>query len=475
MVEILEKAEVRAFPLAPKNPLPLWRQLKAARAYIEGVQALVDAGGPISRIVLGPKWLLPNIVLISSPPGARDLLGRTDEVSDRGRDRTMVEMRALMGGNLLNLPHQRWLPRRRTLQPMFTKQRVPRYAGHMAAAAQGVVDGWRDGAFVDLDTECRQLTLRALGRSVLGLDLDERADEVGRSLRTSLTWVADRGARPINPPRWVPTRSQRAARRANDRLHRLAAEILHAVRTDPDRDAPLVRSLIEAIDPQTGRPLTDDEICHELVLFMLAGHDTTSTTLTYALWSLGHDRGLQERVRAEVAALGERALTPDDVAELGFTVRVLHEALRLCPPAAGTMRTPTRDIVVDGHRVDAGSIAIVSFYAMHRDPALWEDPLRFDPDRFLPERSKGRSRWQYLPFGGGPRSCIGDHFAMLEATLALATIIRAAEIESLGLDFPLETPFTVVAAAPIRARVLSAGASAAALRGASRSALAPTV
>ena len=155
---------------------------------------------------------------------------------------------------------------------------------------------------------------------------------MGRALRASLIWVADRAARPVNPPRWLPTRGQRAARRANDTLHRLAAEILHAVRVDPDRDAPLVRALIEAIDPETGRPLTDDEICHELVLFMLAGHDTTSTTLTYALWSLGHHRDIQERVRAEVAALGERALTPDDVPELGLTVRVLHEALRLCPP-----------------------------------------------------------------------------------------------------------------------------------------------
>ena len=122
----------------------------------------------------------------------------------------------------------------------------------------------------------------------------------------------------MNPPRWLPTRGQRAARRANDTLHRLAAEILHAVRVDPDRDAPLVRALIEAIDPETGRPLTDDEICHELVLFMLAGHDTTSTTLTYALWSLGHHRDIQERVRAEVAALGERALTPDDVPGLAL-------------------------------------------------------------------------------------------------------------------------------------------------------------
>lgn len=457
MVEILENSDIGSFPLAPKNPLPYRRQLKAARSYIDGFQELLDAGGPITRLTLAPRWLLPPAVVIATPQGAHDVLSRNDAVVDRGRVRSMVEMRALMGGNLLNLPHERWLPRRRALQPMFTKHQVPRYAGHMAAAAQSVVDGWRDGASVDLDAECRRLTLRALGHSVLGLGLDDRADEIGWALRTSLAWVADRATRPINAPRWMPTKGQRTARRANRTLHRLAAEILRTVRADANREAPLVRALIEAVDPETGRPLTDDEICHELVLFMLAGHDTTSTTLSYALWSLGHDRGLQERVRAEVAALGERVLTPDDVGRLGLTVRVLHEALRLCPPAAGTVRSPNCDLVVDGHRVEAKSFAVVSFYAIHRDPTLWEDPLRFDPDRFLPERSKGRNRWQYLPFGGGPRSCIGDHFAMLEATLALATVVRSSEIESLSIDYPLETPFTVVAAAPIRARVLATG------------------
>jgi cytochrome P450 len=466
MVEVPASIEARNLRLAPRNPLRFWRQIKALRDFIDGFQALLDAGGPITRMALAPKWLLPTVVLIASPQGARDLLSRTDDVADRGRARPMVEMRALMGGNLLNLPHEHWLPRRRALQPILTKRQVPRYAGHVAAAAQQVIDGWRDGAFVDLDNECRNLTLRTLGRSVFGVDLDHRADEMGGALRVSMQWVADRVTRPVNAPRWLPTRGQRAARRSNDTLHRLAAEILHAVRADPDREAPLVRALIDAIDPQTSRPLTDDEICHELVLFMIAGHDTTSTTLTFALWSLGHDRDIQDRVRAEIAKLGNRVLTPDDVAELGLTVRVLQEALRLCPPSAGTVRSPTRDIVVDGYRVEAKTIAFVSFYAMHRDPALWVDPLRFDPDRFLPESSKTRNRWQYLPFGGGPRSCVGDHFAMLEATLALATIIRAAEIESIDLEFPLETPLTMVAAKSIRARVLGVGLSKPALRGA---------
>jgi cytochrome P450 len=453
MLEAPESTDVAKLPLAPKNPLPYRHQLTALRSMTDGFQELLDAGGPVTRIVLGPKWLFPTVVLVASPQGARDVLGRSDEIADRAGATMAIQMRRLMGGNLLVLPHHQWLPRRRTLQPMFTKLRVRRYAGHMAAAAQTLVDGWRDGATVDLDTECRALTLRALGRSVLGLDLDARADTVGPALRTALTWVADRCTRPVNLPQWVPTPGQRRARRANATLHQLAAEILAVVRADPDREAPLVRALIDAVDPQTGQPLSDDDICHELVLFILAGHDTTSTTLTYSLWALGQHPDIQDRVFDEVCALGDRPLTPDDVPRLGHTVRVLHEALRLCPPGAGTPRLLNKDLAVDGYRLEAGTMAVVSFYAMHRDPELWDDPLTFDPDRFLPERSQGRSRWQYLPFGGGPRSCIGDHFAMLEATLALATIVRAARIESLNDDFPLATPFTVVAAEPIDARV----------------------
>jgi cytochrome P450 len=453
MLEAPEAIDVAELPLAPKNPLRYRHQLKALRSLIDGHQELLDAGGPVTRVVLGPKWLFPAAVLIASPQGARDVLGRADEIADRGGVTSTVQMRRLMGGNLLDLPHHEWLPRRRALQPMFTKQRVPRYAGHMAAAAQALVDGWRDDVTVDLDTECRALTLRALGRSVLGVDLDARADTVGPALRTALSWIADRALRPVNLPQWVPTPGQQRARRANATLHQLAAEILAAVRADPDRDAPLVRALLAAADPHTGQPLSDDDICHELVLFILAGHDTTSSTLTYSLWALGHHPAIQDRVFDEVSALGDRPLTPDDVPRLGHTVRVLHEALRLCPPAAGTPRMLNKDLAVDGYRVEAGTMAVVSFYAMHRDPYLWDRPLTFDPDRFLPERSRGRSRWQYLPFGGGPRSCIGDHFAMLEATLALATIIRGARIESLKDDFPLATPFTVVAAEPVDARV----------------------
>jgi cytochrome P450 len=153
-----------------------------------------------------------------------------------------------------------------------------------------------------------------------------------------------------------------------------------------------------------------------------------------------------------VAELGDHALSSDDIGRLGYTVQVLHEALRLCPPAPTGSRIATRDAEVDGFRVPAGTMVALGRMAVQRDPALWHDPLTFDPDRF-DQQAEGRDRWQYLPFGGGPRSCIGDHFAMLEATLALAAIIRRFEISSLEEDFPLAVPFTMVAGGPIRARV----------------------
>lgn len=452
MVEI-DSRPVTELPLAPRNPLPYFEQVRCLRSFVDGMQRLRDAGGPVTRIVLGPRWMLPQALLVTSPQGAHDVLSRPDSVADRGGSRNMRELQRLMGGNLLDLTHDRWLPRRRTLQPLFTKKHVPRFAGHMAGAAQSVADSWADGATVDLDRACRALTLRALGRLVFGVDLDERAEDVGPALRTSLSWVSDRSVRPVNLPQWVPTPAQRKARAGNATLHRLGTEILAEVRADPDRDAPLVRALAEARDPETGRDLTDAEISDELVLFMLAGHDTTSTTLCYSLWALGRNPEIQDRVHAEVSALGDRELTTDDVGKLTYTVWVLHEALRLCPPGAATTRMLNEDIVVDGYRAEAGTIAIVNFYVMHRNPALWDNPERFDPERFSPERSVGRNRWQYLPFGGGPRSCIGDHFAMLEATLALATIVRAVFVESQHADFPVETPFTVIAAGPVPARV----------------------
>jgi cytochrome P450 len=447
----VENVELSALPSAPKNPLSYWQTVRAVRSLHFGVEQLREAGGPVSRFSLGPRWLMPPVVLATSPQGIRDILGRKDDYVEK----TVVhhEMRHLLGGNLFDLLHDEWLPRRRALQPVFTKRHVRQFGGHMSQAAEMVAARWPDGDEVDLDAQCRTLTMRALGRSVLGLDLDDRAEAVAEPMQAALKYIADRALRPVRAPRWLPTPARRRAREATAALRQLALEILQACREDPERDAPLVRALIAATDPVTGQSLSDSDICDELIVFMIAGHDTTATALAYALWALGRHPHLQERVVEEVAQLGDRELTPDDMSQLSYTIQVLHEALRLCPPGATGARIAMRDVEIDGYRVEAGTMLLFGIMSVQRDSLYWDSPLTFDPDRFSPENSKGRDRWQYLPFGGGPRSCIGDHFAMLEATLALATMVRRVEIHSLEDDFPVATPFTTVAAEPIRARV----------------------
>jgi cytochrome P450 len=159
MVETVEKPPLASLPLPPKNPLPYRERLKAARALATGPELLRDAGGPVTRVVLGPKWLAPEMVFISSPKGARDLRGRRD--ADRGTLSWMAELRRVVGGNLLNLVHDEWLPRRRALQPIFSKQRVTQFTGHIADATEHISWRWPEMGDVDLAEEIRALTLCA--------------------------------------------------------------------------------------------------------------------------------------------------------------------------------------------------------------------------------------------------------------------------------------------------------------------------
>jgi cytochrome P450 len=444
-------SDVNTLPLAPKNPLPLKDLLKLVRRLDTGQVTIRDAGGPVTRIQFGPKKLFPPIVAVFSPNAMRDVLGRTDALSERCIIHN--EVRDVAGDSLFVLPNEQWRPRKRALQPVFTRHNVRTFGGHMSGAAQKFVDRWFDGAEIDLDVECRTVAMASLGRSILGVDLNERAETIARCMHVASSYAADRALRPVRAPRWLPTPARRRARAAVAAMRVITDEMIAACRADPRRDAPLVQALLAATDPETGQPLSDADISNDLLLFMLAGHDTTATALTYSLWILGHHPDVQQRVAAEAAALGDRELTPEDVPRLGYTTQVLHEALRLCPPAAGVARLATRDIAVDGYRVEAGSLIAVGLYGLHHDPALWDRPLDFDPDRFSPENDKARDRWQFLPFLGGGRPCIGEHFARLETTLALATIVRAVQIRSLDRDFQCEVPFTTVAKGPIRVRV----------------------
>ncbi len=445
-----DATDVRRLPPAPDVPLSLRERIAAIQVAHSGCETFRDAGGPVTTVRIAPKWMMPPIIAVTSPQGARDVLTATYPAVDRDFP-FMTEQQKLNGGSLLNFSHREWVGRRRMLQPVFTTARIAELNGQMYDIAADAATSWRDGSEIDLDQESRRITMRVLGRTIMGFEPGSYTDELVDPLRRISKYIADRGRAPVKLPSWVPTRERRFAVKFNKVAHDLAAQILRDCRTDPELSAPLVRAMMEARDPETSEPLTDEEICHELVIFLASGLETTATTLTYALWSLGRHPDIYDRVAAEVSSVDEAALRTNPRSQLPYTVSVIQEALRLGGPTPGVMRIARQDMAVDGFRVEAGSMLLVGVYAMHRDPELWNRPLEFDPDRFGAGRS--RMQWQFLPFGGGPRSCIGEFFALTAATLELASIVRHCRLTSRESTFPITAPLTIVPDGPIPALV----------------------
>lgn len=438
-------------PLPPRVDLPVRERIRCLREFHTGGALLQQRFGPVCRLDL-PVPGVPTLFFVSSPAGAHDVLANRDGSLDKtGKVHTEARF---FGINSFNMAHAEWTPRRRTVQPVFTKQHVESYAGHMSAVAAERAVAWNDRG-IDLDHEMRHLTLDVLGRSLFGVALGTvAARRLEAAVPRMLGYVTGRITNPASVPAGMPTPARRRARNALAVIQDVVEDAMAGYRRDPaGSPAELIRLLHEARDPETGATLSDEEIRDELIAFLIAGHDTTATTLTYALWQLGHQPDLQDAVAAEVAALGHDRIQAPDLHSLPLTTRVLYEAMRLCPAAPAVGRRVVRDTVVDGYLVPAGSEILLSIYALHRDPAAWKDPLEFDPDRFLPERSEERDRWQYLPFGGGPRKCVGANFAMLEAVIGLATLVRHVRVQSLLPTFETALPFTMTAAGEVPARV----------------------
>ena len=439
-------------PLPPRVPGGMRDHVEKLTYNHHTAVRLVEEGSTVSYLAFGPERLgarlAPRVALVTSARGAHDVLAGADGAVDKLG--AMYESFCALSPNVFNLPHERWVPRKRALQPVFTKPRTREYAASISGVAAEAGPVWAEAGVLDVQEHARRLTTEILGQSLLGRELGSQADLLATAFEDITGYVLWRGTVPLAPPLWMPTPGKRRYRAAEHAVLELCGEALDEARRTGGEGAPLLRRLLEATDPVTGDPLTEDQRRNDLMTFMLAGHDTTASTLTYALWQLGRHPQWQDKVAAEATALGRSELTPADVERLPSAVHVLHEAMRLCPPAPNAVRQTVRDVAVDGFRIPAGWVLLVSIYALHRDPAVWEDAEKFDPSRWT--RPHTRSRWQYLPFSGGQRKCIGDHFAMLEATIALASLVRDLVLTPVD-DFEMEFAFTARSAGPVRMQV----------------------
>lgn len=373
--------------------------------------------GPIVRIDVGPKTLF----VVNSPGLIQELL-----VGSKSRDMKkglLFEKLKLLGGVALPMADgEQHLQRRRLMQPAFHRAKVHEYVETMRDAAQTAIGGWSDGATLDIKAETRLIAQGVIMSVTLSSDPEvAEARLILDSVDTIFKAALQRALFPMAVLERLPTRRNRQVRHAARILRTAVGKIVREHRVDPDAYDDVVSLLLAAHD-ESGAPLPDDEILSEITGLMAAGGETTAVVLAWLFHELGRNPDLERRLHDEVdAALAGNPPTAEHFPQLSFTRRLVQETLRLyCPPWIITRQT-TAPMRLGNFSLPAGANLIYSPYTLHRDPDLYPDPLRFDPDRWLegrPQPPKGA----YIPFGAGKRQCLGDAFAWTEATVVVALI-----------------------------------------------------
>jgi cytochrome P450 len=337
-------------------------------------------------------------------------------------------LRQSLGDGLLTSEGAFWLRQRRIAQPAFHRQRIAALAATMAGAVQETATEWdavaAAGQPVDIGDEMMRLTRTVVLRTLLGADLGPFTAQIDDAWKVMNEHIGDSFWSLGITDGWPTPRNRRfqAARAV------LRGAVEYAIRQRREQAAgghDLLSMLMEARDEDTGESMTDEQLRVEVTTFLLAGQETTSLALTWTFYLLSQHPAVRERLEAELdAVLGGRPPVYEDLPNLPFTRQVIDESMRIYPPAWGFSRQALADDELGGYRLPRGWLAFLMPYVLHRVPAYWPDPDRFDPDRFTPARIAERPKFAYLPFGAGPRQCIGNQFALLESHLSVATLTQ---------------------------------------------------
>lgn len=396
--------------------------------------------GDVVRYAFGLPGLRRAYFMVNHPDGAAQVLNAPSNQNYRKDSGFYEPMREMYGDGLVTSQDETWTRQRRFIQPLFTARSVDSYAAIMAGETDRVTAHWRtrpDGV-LDVSAEMTHLTLNVVARVLFGEDTTRILPILRSEFPVLGRAVMRRGVVPIPTPLTWPTPANRRIHHAQDRIHTMCDEIIAHRRAATTPGTDLIGRLVAARDGDDA--LSDTEIRDQVQIFLFAGHDATATALTFALHLLGSDGHAQTRVREEAEQLlHSPSPTAADIHALTYTTMVLKEATRLYPSAPYISRRAVQDSDICGYRIPAGADVTIAPWVIHRRADLWPDPDRFDPDRFTPDQDKERHKFAWFPFGHGPRGCIGQRFAMLEATLILATVVRDFEFRTPPGDVALTT------------------------------------
>jgi cytochrome P450 len=422
-------------PALPPGPPPREGVLDHAR-YFAGF--LFDPIGFVARRFerYGDIYYAPSggtgLYVLRHPDHLREVLV-TRASSFKKTHSAFARLSGILGEGLLTTDGDTWKRQRRMVNPAFSQARLAGYSGVMVDEAQRTIDTWRHGDVLDVSREMMQLTLRVVSRTLFGHDVSaHHIAEVGRAMTLFQRAVPS----PDVAPRWVPWGQRARLARALEALDRMTYDIIAARRAKGPRDSTdLLQMLVGAVDEEgDGGRLTEKELRDQLVTLFLAGHETTSHALTWTLYCLSQNPRAERALHEELDGVlsgggGRRAPSYDDLARLPYTGQVIDEAMRLYPPVYSLARRASEDTEIGGYPVKAGSEVMLWIYMTHRDPRFYPEPEAFRPERFTPDEEAKRPKLAHLPFGAGPRACIGKVFAMLEARLVLASIASRFRLE----------------------------------------------
>ncbi len=445
-------------PARPPGPAghPIIGSIGALRK--ETHRALVNARethGDLVYFRVGPR----HVYLVCHPDDVRHVLVENHRNFRKGR--ALQKAKPLLGEGLLTSEGDFWRRQRRLAQPAFHRERIAALGGVVTAATSELLESWSPlvaaGPPLELDGEMMKLTLDVVGKALFGTALT--GAEIGTVASVLPPLLRDATARThsvFDFGERLPTPSNRRRDRNRMSLDRIVYRIIEERRRSGEEATDLLGMLMVSRDEETGETMTDVQLRDEVMTLFLAGHETTALLLSWTWTLLSRHPGVRRRVEAEVdRVVGERTPTAADVAHLPYLRMVLDEVLRLYPPAWAIPRTAVAEDVIHGYPVPAGATVILSPYVTHRHPEFWENPEGFDPERFSPERSAHRHRHAYFPFGGGPRLCIGNNFALMEATLIVAMVVQRYTVDLVpGQRIEPEAAFTLRPRSGVLARLL---------------------
>ncbi|MFO0549647.1 MAG: cytochrome P450 [Polyangiaceae bacterium] len=412
---------------------------------------------------LGRVVFLGNSLLVVNTPELVGELLVANAQSCRKSPIVRAALFPLVGDGLFTSEEELWRRQRKLMAPLFHPSRVEAFADMMSRAASRAVETWRDGQEIDVMRETTRIAMAVAGKSLFDIDTFDEADELGAALTTALHWSAEtatsvalglqfeaatqvrklsahmpgalreqavRAAESLTTPIRLPTRRNRVLAEAISIIDRRVERMIAERRASRSTSEDLLTRLLDARDEGGGVAMTDRQLRDEIVTLFVAGHETTANALGWALYLLGRSPAPRARLFEEIGALRGEPAALGDLARLPYTQQVFKESLRLYPPVPVYERQVLEPFEIGGYHLARGEFATVFPWALHHRPELYPDPETFDPDRFTAEAEEKRPRYTFVPFGAGPRVCIGNHFALLEGPLVLATMLGRVELEA---------------------------------------------